>query len=148
MHAIFLFLALASPPGVEVELKRPADKVVIASGEMRTSIVVTSATGIGGAKLRPGEGGWPKSVRLDLNLKALEGFTITSGDLRVHTFLGSDKPEVLRRKGEKWEPAKADGDLAPVIKRDGDRILIDLPPAWLDAKPKELEIQWVDYYRG
>jgi hypothetical protein len=139
---------MAAPPGVEVELTRPADKVALAPGEMQSTIKITSASGIGGAKLRPGKEGWPKSLRLELNLRALEGFTITSGDLRVHTFLGSEKPEVLRRAGEKWEPAKADADLAPVIKREGERIFVDLPPAWFDEKPKELQIRWVDFYRG
>jgi hypothetical protein len=148
MHTIFLLLTLAAPPSIEFELTRPADKAVIVPGEKRVTISITSATGIGGTKLRPSKAGWPMNVRLDLNLEALEGFSITSGDLKVQTFLGSEKPEVLRRKDDKWEPAEADADVAPAIKRGGAGIIIDLPPAWLDGKHKELQVQWVDYYRG
>jgi hypothetical protein len=148
MHLTTCLLVFLAAPSVEVKLTRDADEVTVTADEARTTITISSAKGIGGAKLSPGKEGWPKALRLDLNLKALEGFHITSGDLRVQTFLGSEKPEALRRQGEKWVPAKVDIDLAPIIKRDGDRIQIDLPPAWLDAKHKELRIEWVDFYRG
>jgi hypothetical protein len=146
---LFCVLATSADP-VRVELKKDGDKVTQARTDERVTIVIDSKTGIGGASLRPGKDGWPKALRLDLGLKALEGFTITGQDRRVHSFLGSEKPEVfdLRERENKWAPIDSDVDLAPTITRVGDRIHVDIPAALLDKKNKQLAIEWVDFYRG
>lgn len=142
-----LALVLAADP-VAITLGKAADKAAITSTDERTTIAIESKTGIGTAVLRPGKDGWPKQLRLDLNLKGLEGFTAHDGTKRVHTSLGSKTPEVLKLRDGKWEPIDLDLKLAPTIRKVGGRIHVDFPPAWLDAERKEIHLQWIDFYRG
>lgn len=143
----FLVLMTAADP-IAVSLSKPTDKAVVTTKDDRVTIAIESANGIGAAQLRPGKDGWPKQVRLVINIKGLEGLTLHNGSLRVQTFLGSTMPEVLKLRDGKWEPVDLDLELAPTIRKDEGRIVIDIAPAWLDPAKKELSVQWIDFYRN
>lgn len=143
---MLLSLVLGVDP-LAVTLKRDADHATMRVDEKRTIVVIDSKTGIGSATLSPGKSGWPKTLELSLSLQALEGFTLSNGDLRVQTFLGDTTPEVLRRRDGKWEPVKLDQKLAPRIRQVKEDIIIEIPAGWLNADQKQLVIDWVDRYR-
>lgn len=143
--AVFALVMTADP--LEIVLKK-ADQAAISTRDGRVTVAIESQSGIGAATVRPGKAGWPKQLRFDLGLRGLEGCTITSGDLRVRSSLGSKTAEVLRQRDGRWEPVEFDKALAPTIKQVEGRILVDLPAAWLDPARKELSIEWIDFYRG
>lgn len=143
---MLLSLVLGVDP-IAVTLKRDADHATVRIDEKRATVVIESKTGIGSATLSPGKSGWPKALELSLSLKALEGFTLSSDELRVRTFLGDTTPEVLHRRDGKWEPVEFDVELAPRIRQVKERIQIEIPARWLDADQKQLVIDWVDRYR-
>lgn len=143
---MLLSLVLGVDP-LAVTLKRDADHATVRIDDKRATVAIDSKTGIGSATLSPGKSGWPKTLELSLSLQALEGFTLSNGDLRVRTFLGDTTPEVLRRRDGKWEAVEFDLELAPRIRQVKERIEIEIPARWLDADQQQLVIDWVDYYR-
>jgi hypothetical protein len=143
---MLLSLLLGDDP-IAVSFKHETDHATVRVDDQQTVVVIESKSGIGSAMLSPGQSGWPKTLELSLSLKALEGFTLSSRDLRVRTFLGDTKPEAFRRRDDQWEPVELDAKLAPRIRQIKDRIQIELPARWLDTDSKELTIDWVDYYR-
>src|SRR5262245_28249969 len=121
MSALLLLIAsaaIAADPALEVTLKKSADRAVIATKEDITTIKITSATGIGGATIKFPEKDLPKTLRLELELKGLEGFNIAGGKKRLSMPLGSEMPELFEVDATgKSSPIKVDDKLKLKIEK-------------------------------
>jgi hypothetical protein len=146
-----LLFSVADDPTsrLEVTLRKPQDKIEIKISAERAVISVLSESGIGGAQMKLAAGKWPKEVVLKLALKELEGFNAECGDLRIHTGLGHDKPEVFHRAADgTWKEAKAEDRHVVKIGRADGRIEVVLPAVLFTDERKAVSVQWIDYYRG
>jgi hypothetical protein len=146
--ALIVSASLMGADPIAVELTVAADRATLVSEEENTEIRIHSSRGIGKATIRRTQGKWPKSLRLVIDLKGLEGLTLTCGDTRVKTALKSDSPEVYRQTKEGWMPAKPEASAVPTIKQSGGHILIDLPPDSLRQECEAILVEWIDFYRG
>ncbi|HTN76980.1 MAG TPA: hypothetical protein VL096_17095 [Pirellulaceae bacterium] len=144
-----LAFAADPPPTIKVGLKRAEDTVIVSATDAGATISVTSATGIGAANIVRRDKTWPKELRLVLNIRGLEGLSLTQGDRKLQTFLGSDAPTIAHRNADgKWEEAKFDKAFAPILVKNAATITITIPAAWLDPAQAELQVEWIDFYRG
>lgn len=138
-----------APPEFKIEPQHKEDTVRLTTTDDEATFTITSATGIGRAKVTLREGTWPQRLRLDLRLKSLEGFSVNNGKLQLATFLGAEGPAeaFLRDEAGHYRPAP---DLkAPKIRvrktRDGIEVLL---PVEIYENAKSIELQWIDAYRN
>ena len=135
--------AEALPPGFTIEPK--GDHEVRVEGN--TAVVdIRSKRGIGRTTLAVKDGDWPAKVILRLHLKGLEGFELSAGDKKLKTFVSSQKnappaPGQLKVKLVPEKGAEAKVPLKGYFE-------IEVPADLLKAKPENLKLHWVDFYRG
>ena len=149
---IFVSATLGADPTaiVKADLRRDADQIAIAQPEGEGALVtITSQSGIGGVKLTRVGDSWPKTLTLKINLKGLEGLTLTQGDLQLRTALKLADHEGFRRTDAgPWQDAKLDAALRPRLVQEAGSITIEIPAGWPDPKQTELAVEWIDFYRG
>lgn len=142
------------PPGVSVRLHKDGDRYAIQQETGRTVIVVTTETGIG--RMTVSSKNWPKEVTIRLRyaqtkaFKTLEGFDMTTSRLQVRCnsgdsgkvpfFLATDDGQYLR------DDTNPSGWLKLEFKPHGDDLDVVFP-SYLWRGEKDVQIQWIDFYR-
>jgi hypothetical protein len=108
---------------------------------------VKSASGIGSGKIKLVEGNWPKKVLVRLHLRGLEGFSVSNGK---KTIPRSDLN--IRMLDPKGNPVEGKYLLKSLGQNKSKRIEgyyeATIPQSLLTEDTKEIEIHWVDFYRG
>ena len=120
---------------------------------------VKSAFGIGSGKISLVAGNWPKRVLVRLHLKGLEGFYVSNGKKKLEGFFPSQphtnltpseyvKIHMLDAKGNplggKYLPSSLKPDDGKELKGYYEVII---PYSLLTSDIKEVEINWIDFYR-
>lgn len=136
-------VAPAAEKLVTVKLTREDDEVTVVANKEQVTVQIDSKTGIGKAEIQPVGKEWPDKLVVELNLKALEGHSVTQGDIRwAH---GGDT--FRHAKGEWVRVAELGKDSQPkLINKDG-KFYIELPGAWLKVGAAPLKVEWIDFYR-
>jgi hypothetical protein len=150
-------VAAACPPRHSATLKatlsRAADRVVVRREGGAVLVEINSASGIGQAALVAPGGRWPRDVRVrirGLGLARLEGFSLTKGQLTLHSAAGREWPEsrgtVRGKVIERSEDRRF--RLHIELKAYGGKHLAEVAlPRELLAGEEPLQIEWVDAYR-
>jgi len=132
----------------EIELSKPEDRATITTVDGVMTVTLTSESGIGGAKLRRPAIPWPHEVKLRLQLKDLEGFQMRNGVIHFSTFRKNEEKVAFWKTGESESrghpPA---GEFKVSITQGEGWVEIVVPPKMLEDKAREIEFNWVDYYR-
>jgi hypothetical protein len=158
-------MALAAEPAVTfvTTVKKTEDRVAVTTAEDRTTLTVTSPSGIGSATIAPKDAKWPKTIVLRLRLSGLESLNIANekttltaevsshGDGRVLMRVQEGGKEQTVEKGKPyWTEIKIiDSQGKPtqqVPVKDG-YFELTLPAELLQGQTKSLTIKWIDFYR-
>jgi hypothetical protein len=122
---------------------------------------IRSPFGIGRATIERVAPQWPKSVRLRLHLRGLEGFRVSSGNITLAGAVSSShgaqtSMRLLRDdKDEKplvpdspyWTEIRIQGKNPKIPLQDG-YFEVLLPAAFFEGNPSSIRLQWIDFYRG
>ena len=157
MWSVMPTLALAEPPPIQCELKKPGDTAMLIEEAGRTVVLVTSHTGIGQMTLSLKQGRWPKDVTLRLRyansrpFTTLEGFDMTTSRIKVKASSGQSGKTPLLLPDDEGVFSNNDADPAGWLKIEfkpkGDDLDVIFPShLWRDEK--KIAIQWIDFYRG
>lgn len=164
---ISLVAVAADEPAVspfKIALKREDDRAEAKVEQGRATIAIRSPFGISGAKIeRTGER-WPESVTLRVNLKGLERFRVTAGEVAIEAAVASTDAAPRIRC---WKPGAEETSLGTDDPLWLDVRLLDakgaevrklpeaegcfevrLPKALFEENPPSIELEWVDFYRG
>lgn len=153
--AIATSIARSEEPAINVRLHKTDDTSVIKQESDRTVIVVTSQTGIGRATLSAKE--WPADVTLRLcyaqskPFKTLEGFEMTTSRLQVRSNSGNSGKVPFFLATEDGKYGRDDLNPSGWLKLDFKPRVDDLDivfPSHLWRGEKEVQIQWIDFYRS
>lgn len=148
--------AFSDEPAVNVRLHKNGDGYVSRQESDHALIVVTTETGIGRMTLSPKDAIWPKDVTIRLRyskprpFKTLEGFEMTSSRMQVRGNSGDSGkvPFFLATDDGKFgrDDLNPSGWLKLEFKPHGDDLDIVFPShLWRDEK--EVQFQWIDFYR-
>ena len=159
--------AADAPETLKLSLHPEDGHSLSVEGESAT-IDIRSPRGIGRTTVRSADGNWPKRLILRLHLKGLEHFEISNGLQALATSVSSTKgaaprpthvtPGAGAARPEIENQVTADHPLALHIRpvpAEGEKPKIPLigyfeveaPADLLKAKPRELHIRWIDFYR-
>lgn len=157
----------ADHPGLRITTPRPDDKVQVHVESSRTTVSVHSPAGISRARIERQGPRWPCHITLRLHLKGLEKLKITSGPTtlqaavssqndpnseapRVRLWKDGREDEPLDSEHPYWMPIRllgADGQPTKSIPAEQGRFEMPLPRALFDNNPKQITIDWIDFYR-
>jgi len=151
-----------SPP-FRITTKRDNDRVAVTLEKEQVSFAIRSPFGISQAVIERTRGAWPKTVVLQLHLKGLENFKVTSGKLtlegaasledgkRVVRLWQAGKEEMpLDAKSPHWIDVRilnANGEAAKAIPLKDGYFELTLPKVFLDGNPS-VTVDWIDFYRN
>lgn len=124
-----------------IKLTREKDTFRVIPGDDTVTVKIDSDTGIGGATISPTGKSWPKKLVIEIDIKELEGFTIQQGDVSIYN------SEQLNRVDGEWKRVAIDKRFQPHVRKEAARVVISLPPGWLEEGRPELSLEWIDFYR-
>lgn len=138
----------------EVALSRPADRAAFQRTGQSVVLTIQSATGIGQADLSAPSGRWPARLRVrieGLTIARLEGFTVSSERLSLHSGAGRPWPETRGHDSDGRVVKRVEDRRYPMsikVFSDAHRhwAEIDLPASVLTGQ--RLHLEWVDAYRN
>jgi hypothetical protein len=155
----------ASPPGtspndVSVKIERQGDEVRVEKAADGVTLHVHSPSGIGKATVKRSGDAWPEHVSLRLYLKGLESLRIVSGRATLEIAVSSHEANSVRltlrtkRGGEKtidktspyWTEVKREPAAEKSPPSDG-CFVVPMPAELLKNNPRELRMEWIDFYR-
>lgn len=138
---IFLLSATLQEPRLKVELEKAEDSVEIIHD---TTLVITSVSGIGGAKLLRTRGEWPSRLMIRLKLGGLESFGMDNGLIHFGTSLYRTKQTAYWRTGK----SASDGTLDVTITKTSEAIEIVVPVEMMEGNPESIRFGWIDFFRN
>jgi hypothetical protein len=148
MFPLLLLATLAAEPAVAPKYEIKAMRGEIAVADAGRRLEVTSEFGIGRAMIRLVEGQWPAKLTFLLKLKELEGVTLRNDRLELRTNRRAEQVEIREKEGEAWKDAGIQKEPRITIRGDAGKIEVEVPAALLRPDVRQIEIEWVDYYRG
>ena len=155
---------LKTAPGTAFQIHGKNPGAVTATGDdLQTVFTIQDPRGIGSATVRREDGQWPQKVTVRAQLRGLEHFAITSGDVTLtasvlshsgnrqllHLWRDGKEGPQLTRESEHWmEIRTLDADGKPVtgLPPDGGCFAMTLPQV-LFAETKEVRLDWINFYR-
>ena len=115
-------LASSNPQYIVTSTHPQASTIKIITQDKRTVFDVTSPFGIGSASIKSSNGVWSEQIHIRLHLKKLEGFTVSTQNVKLQ---------------KKDLEVKAYGTYYEVI----------LPSVLFEDAETAIYIEWVDFYR-
>lgn len=149
-------------PPFKITTKRDNDRVEAKTEKDKVVFSVHSPFGISNAVIeRTGEK-WPDAVVLQLHLKGLESFRVTSGKVKLEASVSSQDGKVrLWMDGKEDSPLDAksaywmdirmiggDGKPTKTIPLKDGYFEMQLPKAFFEGNPKTITMNWIDFYRN
>ena len=144
--------------------KRLDDHVDVITNEDTTEFSIRSPFGISSLGIERTEVDWPRRVVVKLHLKGLENMRISNGKITLEAAVSSqnEKPRVRQWKDKNedsplesdspyWMEIRmigSDHESTDIIPLDNGHFEIQLPKGMLEAQPKSIKIDWIDFYRG
>lgn len=146
------FVAIqAAPPGTGVTFQLERDATIVD---------VASEVGIGRTVLTRTADAWPPALRIRLRFKGLELFRVTAEETTVQWSVASTRPHEVRtsrvRGSDETPLAKGDPLFAELhivakelaIPLTSGYFEVAVPTKLLASNPRELRLQWIDFYRN
>ena len=99
---------------------------------------VKSGSGIGSGSIKLKEGNWPKKVLVRLHLRGLEGFSVSNGK------------KTIQRSDLNVRMLDPEGNLleGKYLLENKGYYEASIPSSLLGPEVREIQIRWVDFYRG
>jgi len=150
--------------GFRWSARRKEDRLEIRTEERRLVIEVHSPFGISAARVERTDAKWPGEVVVRLRLRGLESFRAQTKSCVLSVSVLSHSPHQCLTKlsvngkareikpegptALKVERFQADGKPAEGLPGPGGWFDVHLPPIMLRDQPAELDLRWIDFYRG
>jgi hypothetical protein len=139
-----------SPTALHLQPQQAVAEWSIETTRQASRVTIDCPRGVGRARLLRVGSDWPPSVVISLRLRALEGFTLSGGNLLARTALarhGESLPWEIRQLGDNSRsPVELTSFPAAITRSDG-LIHVYIPSGWLTADREYIDLQWVDHYR-
>ena len=142
-------------------VKKSEDQVIAVVRDGGTAFCVRSPRGIGSATIQ--REAWPDQVRLRLHLRGLEELTIRSdsmalkasvlshsGHRRMLRVVNDGQEKDVEEGGPYWTEIKtfdSNGKQVQGWPGEGGYFEMLVPQRLLEAQPKSLDVDWIDFYR-
>jgi hypothetical protein len=154
----------AAPAKFKITTKHKDDTVEVKAEKDKALFIIKSPFGISQADIeREGEK-WPDAVLLRLHLKGLESFRASNSKVRLDAAVGTQEGKVkvrlwkdgkedapLDEKSPLWTDIRivgGDGKPAKALPLKDGYFEVALPRAFFEGNPKEITVNWIDFYRG
>lgn len=166
---VTLYAGAAEPPEFAIECLRPGERreeIKVASQDDAVVFEIRDARGIGGARITPKNGDWPKVVILRLHLGGLEQLQISGAKISLFASVlshsGHRRLLEIEEAGKKRRSAGNDDPLWMTIKikdalgaeinalpdrAKGGYFEVVVPPALLAGESAALTLHWIDFFR-
>ncbi len=146
----------------KITTKRSDDRVEVKSQDDKTLFVIRSPFGISNATVERITEQWPDKVVIQMRLKGLEGFKLSSGDIKLEASVSSHDVSVrlwkdgqedspLDSKSPYWLEIKildSDGKPTKAIPLKDGSFEMQLSKRFFEDNPKSFKVEWVDFYRN
>lgn len=153
--------AAAAEP-FKIATRRADDRVEVKSHGDEVTFIVRSPFGIGDATIERTHSAWPAKVTVQLHLKGLEHFKVSTNEVALEASLSRPGGDVrlwkdghedilLDSKSPFYIPFRmlhANGQPAGTQTLASDYIEALLPQAFLEGNPQSITLHWIDFYRG
>lgn len=163
----FVVVLLAAFPGFadepfKITSKRPDDRVEVKSEDDKAMFVVHSPFGISHVTIERTTEKWPDKVVIQLALKGLERFKLSSDALKLDASVSSHNGSV-----QIWKRGKEDSPLDPnspywmeikILNNSGESTKaiplkdsvfeMQLPKNFFEGNPRSFKVEWIDFYRN
>jgi hypothetical protein len=124
--------------------------------------VIRSPFGISNATIERTTEQWRKKVVIQLKLKGLENFKLSTDKLKLEASVSSQNGDVRLWKGGKedspldamspyWMEIRiigSDDELTKTIPLKDGYFEMQLPKKFFEGNPKSLKVEWIDFYRS
>lgn len=145
-----------------ITTRRSSDRVEVAITDKKAIFVVHSPVGISSATVERMTEQWPETIVIQLRLKGLESFKLSSEKLKLEASVSSHNGEQRLWKDEKEEvllDSKSPSWMAILIKNSDGKATktiplndgcfeMQLPKSFSEENPKTLTLSWIDFYRN
>ena len=144
--------------GLSIEAWRPDASIVVTRSRQGVVVDITSPFGTGRGVIRRLGEKWPAQIRIRLNLRGLELFRAVNDTIDLRWSV-SHKPDhrtrLSLRTGTDTKILKTDSPYWTTVGVAGDNkenapeyFEVSLPANLFSGNPRELKLQWVDFFRG
>jgi hypothetical protein len=156
---------LDATPRIKAQDEGAGDTAAVAADPPDGAVIsIASQRGIGHVTLQPDHGNWPSPLVVRLSLRGLEsleihaGATLLEAQISTHgdhaqllQLTAPGKPPAAIKPGDalwmKIDACDAQGKSVNGLPPAGGYFKMTLPPALLKDQPKNVAINWVDFYR-
>lgn len=152
----------ADEPVFKITTNRSDDRVEVKSKDDKTLFIIRSTFGISNATIERTTDQWPDKNVIQLRLKGLEKFKLTTDKLKLEASISSQDGSVrlwkdgkedspLDSKSPYWMEIKilgSDGEPTKAIPLKDGSFEMQLPKKFFDDNPKSINVEWIDFYRN
>ena len=149
-------------PPFKLTTKRSDDRVEVKSDQDKVVFDVRSPFGISSATIERTIEKWPDLVLIQLRLKGLENFKVSTDKLKLEASVSSQNGDERRWKDGKedspliskspyWMEIRImsnDGKPAKALPSKDGYIEMQLPKKFFEDNPKSFMLEWIDFYRN
>ncbi|MFN7877484.1 MAG: hypothetical protein ACK5PB_19345 [Pirellula sp.] len=154
-------LTIADEP-FKITTKRSDDRVELKSEKGKAMFIIRSPFGISNATIERTTEQWPDKVLIQLRLKGLESFKLSTDKLKLEASVSSHDANVrfwkdgkedspLDSKCPYWMEIKildSDGKPTKAIPLKDGSFEMQLPKKFIEDNPKAFKMEWIDFYRS
>ena len=152
-------LGTLAAPRFAATARRAETSIRIIQEQDTTVFDITSDSGVDQATIQRLTAEWPKNVRTRLHLAGLESFKAGNGDVDVEWSIATNgdhavrvalwkarSQTILTPDSPYWTAVRIVGG-GRKIPLKGGYFEISLPTTLFETNPREITLQWVDFYR-
>ena len=146
----------------KITTKRSDDRIEVKSKDDKAMFVIRSPIGISNATIERITEQWPDKVVIQLRLKGLENFKVSTDKLKLEASVSSHDPSVrLWKDGKEDSPLDSkspywmeigilgsDGEPTKAIPLKDGYFDMELPKKFFEVNPKSFKVEWIDFYRN
>lgn len=163
--ASLLFVLLATLTYIadepfKITTKRLDDRVDVKSKDDEKMFVIRSPFGISNATIERTSEQWPEKVVIQLRLKGLESFKLSTDKLKLEASVSSHdggvrlwndgKDSPLDSKSPYWMDIKvlnSDGEATKTLPLKDGYFEMEVPRKFFEGNPRSFKADWIDFYR-
>lgn len=152
----------AALPPFKITSKRSDDRVEVKPEKGKVVFDIRSPIGISSATIERTTEQWPEKVAIQLRLKGLENFRVSTDKIKLEASVSSQSGDTrLWKDGKDDSPLNSmspywmeiriidsDGKPTKVIPLKDGILEIQLPKMLLEGNPKAIQLVWIDFYRN
>ena len=149
-------------PPFKLTTKRSDDRVEVKSEKDKVVFDVRSPFGISSATIERTTEQWPDMVLIQLRLKGLENFKVSTDKLKLEASISSQNgDERLWKDGKEDSPLipkspywmairimSYDGKLTKALPSKDGYFEMQLPKKFFEDNPKSFKLEWINFYRN